>query len=263
MGTHSGSDAMHISACRENVLSNVSINNETWNCAAQRIIVNTKQKLIYCPIPLVGNGPLLKLFYALEQHNGGKVHGIPSGEIFKKNNFVFLSEFSLNEQKMLLANSYKIMISRHPLSRLAAVYKLKFKTSNKYFHKHYGEDILKRRAKSTSMIHDAITFSEFLDYIVSNGKSNEHWSSQEQLCLPCAIWYDRILVYEDLVKGSSDLLKLPQLQHIKENLPINNWDHVGKTELQGLWSTVNPSIVGRVVQHYNRDFVLFGYQPVL
>lgn len=238
---------------------------KSWGAAAQRIIVSTKHKVIYCPIPLVGNGPFLKLLYVLQHYRVTGITDVPSAAIFNKSNFALLSDYSIEEQQALLASSYKFMVVRHPLTRLAAVYKQKFEANNAYFHKQYGRGIVKRHRVGGRMDSrgDDVTFAEFVESISRMELTNEHWASQEELCLPCSVQYDMVLHYEKLLEESLELLQQLHLSHITRMLSLNSWDSVEKEELHRLWGSVSPSTTGKAVQLYSRDFLLFRYPAVV
>ena len=76
---------------------------------AQRIIVNDEYRLLYCPVPLVGNGPWIKVLYFL---GTGKtlsdISRVPSKELGNRKNFVYLNSFPPAEQERgcaLISNS--------------------------------------------------------------------------------------------------------------------------------------------------------------
>lgn len=236
----------------------------SWGTAAQRIIVNTEHSLMYCPIPLVGNGPFLKLLYALEHQKGAGIGHVPSAAIFNMSNYARLSDYSLREQRALLATSCKFMVVRHPLTRLAAVYKQKFEANNAYFHKRYGREIVSRHRPGSrgTTRGDDVTFAEFVESIGSREILNEHWASQEELCLPCTLQYDLVLHYEKLADESLKLLQQLQLLDAARAFPLS-WNSVSRHDLHRLWESVSPSSIGRVVQLYRRDFLLFGYPAVV
>ncbi len=186
---------------------------------------------------------------------------VSSKHISKKNNFEYLSDYSLIEQIEIIETYRKFIIVRHPFMRLLAVYKQKFASPNPYFHERYGKDIVKkiRRVFSNNIKGDDITFEEFAKYIGYVYPLNEHWLTQYSLCLPCHVRYDMCLVHEDIRTMSNVFVKQFQLQNIIDTILIDTWDFVDGKEARVFYDTLSIQTIGKIVQRFREDFEMFDY----
>ena len=247
--------------------------NQTWRdlseqqrqAVAQRIVVNDEHRLLYCAVPLVGMGPWMKVMYFLGVGQGlSDISKVPAKELGTRKNFVYLSSFSPEEQERRLRSYLSFMISRHPFLRIAIAYKLKFESSNTFFHERYGREIIKKYrtgAEGEPMGQD-VKFSEFVQYLVRThnpSEMNEHWQPLETLCRPCEIDYDFILHHETLVGDSRELVSQAHLASHIPAFPIDGWDQISMQYVQSVFRKVSPSLLGKLVERYSSDFALFSY----
>ena len=109
------------------------------------------------------------------------------------------------------------LIVRHPYERLLSAYRDKFENKRKYYHKHYGQFIIKNYRKKgirrfgrdfyTRISNDANktdippyrsaairngkdvtpTFWEFIMAIIQQGISDDHWHPAHMLCSLCRV----------------------------------------------------------------------------
>lgn len=258
-------------SCREQ-----TIMRESWqdlslsqqNAVAQRIMVNDDYKLIYCPVPLTAIGPWLKVMYLLGP--GSNLHDIddvPSKELNNKDNFVYLSSFTPEEQEEKLATYLKFVVTRHPFMRLVAAYKMKFESDNAFFHERYGREIVRlyRSGASEQETGSDVTFSEYIEYLLhleAKDEMNEHWRPIQSLCQPCQIGYDYILHYETLNTDSTELLQELELQSVIPSLPRDTWDDITTQYLHSLFQQITPAWIGKLVQKYQEDFTMFTYGSI-
>ena len=229
---------------------------------AQRIVINAHYKLLYCPTPMVSIGPFMRLMYAIEWNM--PLAAVSSKLTSKRDNFEYLSDYSLEDQINIINTYHKFIVVRHPLMRLLAVYKQKFVASNPYFHSRYGKEIIQkfRKVNSEDTKGDDVTFSEFAQYIAFIFPVNEHWMTQEMLCLPCHIHYDLSLRHESVKEDSLDLLNQFGLQNVVDAVPIDAWDYISNKEAKALYDSVPVSVLGQLAQKYQKDFDLFDYSAL-
>ena len=176
-----------------------SLSEAARRTVAQRIVVNDEHELLYCGVPLLSTGPWMKVMYFISPNakSVSDIGHIPGEELGKRNNFAYLSSFSLDEQERRLNTYLSFMVSRHPFQRLAIAYKVKLQSDNAFFHDRYGKTIVKNYRKgSKNPSGDDVKFSEFAQYVseVSVGDMNEHWQPLETLCQPCVVDYDVIII---------------------------------------------------------------------
>ena len=251
----------HVDICKEssNRTSWTELTEATRAMVAQRIIINEHYKILYCPIPLVSTGPFMRLMYALEWNT--PVAQVSSKLTNKRENFVYFSDYTLEDQQYILKTYSKFLVVRNPLLRLVAVYKQKFASSNAYFHERYGKEIVRkfRKGLTGEPKGDDVSFQEFVQYIGFLNPRNEHWMPQEHLCRPCEMKYDFAVRHEFVKEDSSVLLNRFGLEKAVDAVPVDAWDHITGTEAKIMYDHVPAATLGRLAQLYQKDFELFGY----
>ncbi len=251
--------------------------NQTWSqlsdqqrqVLAQRMVVSDEHHLLYCPVPLVGTGPWMKVLYYLGPHGEEitDISKVPAKELGNRKNFVYLSSFSKEEQAKRMQSYLKFMVTRHPFLRLGIAYKLKFEANNAFFHDRYGKEIVKtyRHGVGMDLAGNDVKFAEFVQYvggIKEQGEMNEHWQSLHGLCRPCQVDYDFILHHETLKQDSTELLEAAMLSDTIPAFPNDHWDAIPISYVHDLFKPVIPAWVGRLVSQYKDDFALFSYSSL-
>ena len=245
-----------------------SLSEAARRTVAQRIVVNDEHELLYCGVPLLSTGPWMKVMYFISPNakSVSDIGHIPGEELGKRNNFAYLSSFSLDEQERRLNTYLSFMVSRHPFQRLAIAYKVKLESDNAFFHDRYGKTIVKNYRKgSKNPSGDDVKFSEFAQYVseVSVGDMNEHWQPLETLCQPCVVDYDVILHHESMEREAEELLDVAKLSSHVTKFPYDKWDSLEASYVHKLYRELSPSLVGRLVQLYRSDFGVFSYSSLL
>lgn len=250
--------------------------NQTWQhltaqqrqVLAQRMVVNDEYRLLYCPVPLVGNGPWMKVMYLLA---AGKdltdISKLPSKALSNRKNFVYLNSFSPAEQERRLRSYLKFTVTRHPFLRIANAYKLKFEAENSFFHERYGKEIVQKYRKdaASNLKGNDVKFSEFVRYlsdINNHEEMNEHWQSLSTLCRPCEVGYDFLLHHETLHQDSRELLGQAELQKRIPVFPYDTWDRVSSVYVHNLFKQILPSLIGRLVLKFANDLEAFSYSSL-
>ena len=246
--------------------------NHSWNdltdeqrqAITQRMVVNDEHKILYCPIPLSGNGPWMKVMYFIGENGKdlGDISKVPSKALGNRKNFVYLNSYSREEQDRRISTYLKFMVTRHPLLRISIAYKLKFEADNTFFHERYGKDIVKkyRHGAGSNPSGNDVKFSEFVQYLAGvPGERNEHWESLDVLCQPCEVNYDFILHHETLHQDASEVLDQALLSDYVPTFPHDNWDSIPIEYVHGLFKKVTPASVGQLVKQYSHDFAMFSY----
>ena len=192
---------------------------------------------------------------------------VPGKELGMRKNFVYLSSYSIEEQEQRLKSYLSFMVSRHPFLRLAVTYRLKFESSNTFFHDRYGRDIIKNYR--TGFVEndpsgDDVKFSEFARFVSESRtrEMNEHWQPLESLCQPCVVDYDLVLHHETLEKDSRELLEMARLTDLVGTLPSDKWENVERAHVSSLFRELPPSLVGKLVKVYKEDFSMFSYSSL-
>lgn len=236
---------------------------------AQRIVVSDDHQLLYCAVPLLSMGPWMKVMYYISSNANGlaDISQVSGKELSVRENFVYLSSFSLEEQERRLNTYLSFMVSRHPFHRLAIAYKLKFERDNNFFHDRYGKTIVKkyRRGSRENPSKNHVKFSEFAQYVseVSINLMNEHWQSLETLCEPCVVDYDVILHHESMEREAEEFMGVAKLLGHVTKFPYDKWDALDPTYVRTLYHGLLPSLVGRLVTLYRNDFGMFSYSTLI
>lgn len=168
------------------------------------------------------------------------------------------------------------MIVRNPFERILSAYRNKFESPNaraEFFHKQIGCDIIKHyrvNATQESLANgDDVTFLEFVQYLMNPDLSmnynqkrswNEHWEPMHSLCNPCAVRYDFIGRFENLVEESNLILdeinpegglRYPESKYI----PVANT----KDKLQKYYNQLPFTLIQKIRTVYGPDMLLFNY----
>jgi len=153
-----------------------------------------------------------------------------------------------------------IVIVRHPLARLASVYKQKF--VNLASHKSWGA-INKRVIRKYRKVASNETIpspDEMVRYVVANLKSglrqDQHWRHQHQSCPFCLLNFSIYARVEELGEDTLYfILKAGLSDKLNPDIKMNPTKHSDKE----FWSLVDAATVAELVGLYSVDFRLFGY----
>ncbi|GFR71461.1 carbohydrate sulfotransferase [Elysia marginata] len=241
----------------------------------QNVIVDDKNKLLFCQIPKVASTTWRRIFLQLT----GKVDvsdflSISADDIHHKydNHFAYLSEFSEDQISQRLRDYFKFVFVREPFERLLSAYKNKFSTktpSADYFKWKFGRKIIAQYRKSspipTNNTGDGVTFEEFVSYLIDEDKRiimNEHWELFHKLCHPCLIEYDFVGHLERIDEDSQYILDSNNLsERIKvPNRKESKYGHRRTNSyIKEYYSKLDPLKISRLYQMYKADFFIFNY----
>jgi len=163
-----------------------------------------------------------------------------------------------------LSTYFKFVFVRHPLDRLLSAFRDKFRLVPAYMLS-YGRRIVRRyranaTAESLERGHD-VTLEEFVRFTVDAGlrsRKDVHWTSQYELCQPCAISYDFIGRYETLWTDGDYVLKR---LGINSDVSFPRWTKKRTSDqpYDSAFNSVTPEYMKRLRQLYSRDYAFFGY----
>lgn len=250
--------------------------NSTWDSLTaeqrkflgQRIVVNDRHQLLYCTVPLIATSSWMKVMYFLGEHNEADSLSKVSASIAQqKTNHVWLSSLSEEEQKKRVDTYLKFIVARHPFLRIIAVYKTKFDMKNVVFQRGYGRNIIKkyRHNPPPNPVGDDVKFSEFVQYLVDETeveKMNEHWQPLYTLCRPCELQYDYVLHHETVKEDAMELLNETSLDAVIPDFPVDSWDQVKAEYVRSTMDQLNPALIGKLVQKYDKDLAIFSYSTL-
>ena len=239
-----------------------------------QILVDDKNKMLYCQIPEVGQTDWLRILIFLS----GKVNNVKSHleisaqDVHSKyaKHLKRLSDYTPKERKKRIESYFKFLFVREPLERLVATYQHKFAAKySKYFHQMFGKKIVKlyrkKPSKESLQKGNDVTFSEFIQFLVDSdhlteAPLNEHWQQYYRLCHPCLMQYDFVGKYETLNQDISYVLKKTSVvKKLNGRLSSSNSTYSEKS-LHSFYKTVSPSNLKRLWKIFYPDYSLFSYQ---
>ena len=169
---------------------------------------------------------------------------------------------SLNQLR--ISTYFKFFFVRHPLDRLLSAYREKFRLVPGYM-RSYGRQIIRRyRANATTeslRLGNDVTLEEFVRFMVDTGlrfRKDVHWTSQYELCQPCAISYGFIGRFETLWSDGDYVL---QKLGINSEVRFPRWtkNRTDNQRYDSAFANVKPEYMKRLRKLYSRDYDFFGY----
>ena len=223
----------------------------------QYIVVDDKNKIIYCTIPKVGTTTWKRIL--------GELRGLKQGiNIHRFNLWSRLYQYTEEERTERIQTYFKFLFVREPLHRLLSAYKNKFMGKDRKVSKSAREEIIKSYRPQDykpngDVNHDnIISFAEFTRYFSSDIPRNQHWRQYEKLCHPCVINYDFIGHLETLEDDAPLLLKMAGIDNRVTFPPIHN--STATSEVLEYYSQVPARDINRLGELYRNDFEMFGYE---
>lgn len=256
------------SSCKDSNSTWDSLTDEQRKSLAQRIVVNDQHQMLYCTVPLIATSSWMKVMYFLGEYNDAdSISKVSASIAQQKTNHVWLSSLSEQEQKKRIDTYLKFIVARHPFLRIIAVYKTKFDMKNEVFQRGYGRNIVKkyRHNPPPNPVGDDVKFSEFVHFLVDDAdveKMNEHWQPLYTLCRPCELQYDYILHHETVKEDAMELLNETSLDTVIPDFPVDNWDQVKAEYVRATMDQLNPALIGKLVQKYDKDLAIFSYSTL-
>ena len=188
--------------------------------------------------------------------------------------------------------STRLLIVRHPFDRLVSAFRDKLerlgkkseRLQNDHYYNMYGKYIVEKHREAAirrfgqeffskennfgapfpveKRTKDLPSWWEFVQWILTPERWDEHWRPASDFCSVCAIPYNYILHFENIEQEqmffveeleASDLIK-PRWEN-KYDKGIPKEDIVNK-----YFSLLDPEDVARLYELYKDDFLMFGYQ---
>ena len=218
------------------------------------IIVDDKNKIIYCTIPKVSSTTWKRVLGELRGY-GENLRRVHRRELWR-----YLNQYTEEERLIRIKTYFKFLFVREPLHRLLSAYKDKFVRRGKYASKDARFQIVKayRPQDYKPNYKDInITFAEFIQYFSNDVPRNEHWRQYEKLCHPCVINYDFIGHLETLEDDAPLLFKMAGIDDRVSFPPIHK--STSTDEVLEYYSQVPMQYITRLGEQYRSDFEIFGY----
>jgi hypothetical protein len=226
--------------------------------------VDEYHKVLYCSVPKAASTTMKALMmnsnpkYDEECRNKWKNDSMHNRDKLAAAGIHMLHTYSKRQQEEMLRTFTKIIIVRHPLSRLQSAYRM-FTKRREYLYK--LQRFYKRfhGADSTSGIP---SFSEFVIMSMEDreDRNNIHWVPYALTCQPCTVHYDLILKQETL---STDIQLWKQLYHAEMDQvkTLNSFTEQDGKQTLDVSPFYNLSSLQRkrILKRYRYDMTLFGY----
>lgn len=159
----------------------------------RNVIVDRKNRFLYCYVPKVASSNMRRLILALQ----GKVDNPDVIKEFDRRGFEFLGDFNASRRDEMIKTYFKFLFVRHPLERLVSAYRHRVIGERSDLHRRYGVHIVKkyRGLNSSKPVQgNDVTFREFIRYLLDTKAKymNAHWKPIFNICHPCLIPYEFI-----------------------------------------------------------------------
>ncbi|XP_066948444.1 carbohydrate sulfotransferase 8-like [Macrobrachium rosenbergii] len=212
-------------------------------------------KAIYCSIPKVARSSWRKAWMLLSRMSFN-VTGISEGKIeeaFKEKTMRDIQ--NKDDLKYRLTNYKKIIVVRHPLERLLAVF------LDEVHNPALGYQVLRRVRQTRPEATIAnISWPEFVQYIISEGViDSQMFLPYEDVCHPCAIDYDFVVTLETFKEDSDNVVELlggSRSERVKLS-PIE--EPLGADRVKAHVDLLSAKEVEALKRKYHRDMKMFNY----
>ncbi|XP_062577765.1 carbohydrate sulfotransferase 14-like [Saccostrea cucullata] len=194
-------------------LADINRYNFDFRQVSENFYGNKEANLSYCKVPKAGSSFMTEIFLVLEKDRVQSVDEI--FEISRSHVHVIgnrkLSTSALIKTKQ--SNSVTLIVSRNPYSRLYSAYVDKFYLFGLVKE---AREISKKSGKRSLSCGYNVTFTEFLDYVISKAyggyQINRHWAPVYLLCHACDVRYDIVSKTDSL---SADI------EYVLDNINIS------------------------------------------
>eukprot|EP00189_Rhodosorus_marinus_P013762 CAMPEP_0184742264 /NCGR_PEP_ID=MMETSP0315-20130426/5245_1 /TAXON_ID=101924 /ORGANISM="Rhodosorus marinus, Strain UTEX LB 2760" /LENGTH=483 /DNA_ID=CAMNT_0027213015 /DNA_START=211 /DNA_END=1662 /DNA_ORIENTATION=+ len=244
--------------------SDVTAKDVLGSSYARRVIVSTKSKLVFCPIPSTASTNWKVLMRKLE--------GFPDYLDIQKarsrtgSGLRYLSELSAQEVDEILADGSFVTFTfvRHPVHRMLATYINKLTKEPQeseeyriYMGQLYGRDYIEKNDVTKAR---RPSFDEFIDRlaVADENIQHENWSSQTSLCGLGSFPYDFVGRFENLEHDAALLLRATN--HASERFLTIRELGIESSHEEDLASTLfSENTVQKLASKQQSDFTLLNY----
>ena len=231
----------------------------------RNVIVDRKNRLLYCYVPKVASTNVRKFMLALQ----GTTDQIDAIKVFDRRGFEFFADFSTSEREHIINTYLKFMFVRHPLERLVSAYRHRVLSERNDLHSLYGKQMKRKNSNNlidTSQIpkrsRDDVTFREFVQYLIRTKTSDidRHFRSFFDICQPCSIHYNFIGSISEIDLDIAALMeKLNVSRKISFPKRQANYKPLSKKEALSYYQNVTNSELSSLRKKYGKDFDCFLY----
>ena len=190
----------------------------------------------------------------------------------------FLSDLAPDEARRRLQTFTSFLFVRHPLERLVSAFRDKFRASfqDRPFAVRTALEIAAHwQGRAPWQVAQQgrpqpVTFEQFArwvadappldpDELYPPEANNEHWLPVDQLCHPCAVNYTFVGHFDTMREDAQLLFSMVNITSV--SLPKRSSTSDTASATGQLLQSLDSQTLRRVLKHYLRDFLLFGYRP--
>uniref|UniRef100_A0A0B7APE5 Carbohydrate sulfotransferase n=1 Tax=Arion vulgaris TaxID=1028688 RepID=A0A0B7APE5_9EUPU len=238
-----------------------------------RIIVDDKNKLLYCQIPKVASTTWRRILIMLSgKIDTADLMSMSANDVHHKydQHLKYLTDLKHDEIIYRLKHYFKFVFVREPFERLLSAYRNKFlatTNSSNYFKRVFGQKIIAQYRTDIPETETGsdLRFEEFVTYLLDPDKKvamNEHWERFYKLCHPCWITYDFIGKLETLEDDSKYILEKNSLSE-KVKLPSRSDSKYSTIKTNAYmyeyYSRISRDSLKKLYDMYYADFVIFNF----
>jgi len=160
-----------------------------------------------------------------------------------------------------------LLLTRHPLARIASAYRNKLEDRHQshdgeYFYNTYSRQVIKHSRGEWLPSSPEPSFPEFLSWLLVEpvDKWDEHWLPVSLRCRVCQLPFRYILRYEDLEEEWPQLLDSLEVTSLQKEALQLPWDNRGVGGgLKPYYRNVSEATMDQLVSKVQEDLTMFGY----
>ncbi|TRY79666.1 hypothetical protein TCAL_07304 [Tigriopus californicus] len=248
----------------------------SMNIFKDRMVHDKRHKVSYCMIPKVASSTWSMHFIQLANVSQKTIdHWVEALQVLVVNLWPFPMKI---DPLKAMEGQTSIVISRHPLERIASVYSQKLVNLGQSSWKDFSVWMIRSyRTSEPNRLPNLVLADrpdkdlyvspqEFVAFLIDNlsGRRLEpdpHWIPQSTLCPFCLFNFTVYAKMETLQEDTAYFILKSGLAHLmhpelRKN-PTHRKDHLKYQRL--FWSSVHPRAIDELIQIYEMDFIMFDY----
>ncbi|KAK2150621.1 hypothetical protein LSH36_398g02029 [Paralvinella palmiformis] len=238
------------------------------------LLVDEKHKVIFCDVH--DSISLLWASFIAKTTGNANLQRPPvrNRNYMTKIGLNYLDSYSGADREAVLRESFKFLVVRHPMERMALVWKAKFVDNSpddlwrKKLAKRILDSLRSESGKEARLEDDDVTvsFDQFLRFaFVERNLNDPIWLSYLKVCHPCEIRYDAILHAESMASELGVVLRryddVPRRRYRLNYKPTEHLlvDVAAGSYHLSVYDNVTSEAVEALLKKYKHDMKMFGY----
>jgi len=235
------------------------------------MIVDEKNKLMYCELPKVGSSNWKRVMIKLTDDRFDDVRNVLAIRKPRKlehYNLRYLSDYPWQERLEMLEKYYTFIIVRDPVERILSAYKDKaFDEFRGGLGRRVYSFLQKTNRTEQFTDYDVESFHRFLAYLNARGAEAgasgdigirvRHWTRYFDICRVCDVNWDFVGKVESIVEDAAYMLKEVNLSHIVEYPYYRK--ATDTSMIKKYFTGLTKEGMERLYETFKLDFDLFQY----